>query len=61
MRKIGVITIWFCLGLGITELVVLSMEEVLISARMPHQMMAYRSPNPLLTRTDLVAQMPYRP
>jgi hypothetical protein len=60
VRKIGVIAIWFCLALGITQLIVLSMEEVMNSARMPHQMMAYRSPDPLLTRTNL-AQMPYRP
>ena len=61
MRSIGVVMIWFCLGLGVTELVVLSMEQVVISARMPQQMMAYSAHNPLLTRTGLAWQTSHRP
>jgi hypothetical protein len=58
VRTVGVIALWFALGLGVTELVALGMEQVLISARTTHQLMAYTPPNPLLTRMDLVAQVP---
>jgi len=61
VRKIGVVVIWFCLGLGVTKLVVLSMEQVVISARMPQQMMADTVRNPMLIRTDLAWQTSYRP
>lgn len=61
MRKIGVVVIWFCVGLGVTKLMVLSMEQVVISARMPQQMMASTARSPLLTRTDLAWQTSYRP
>jgi hypothetical protein len=54
MRKVGVVVVWFCLGVGMTELVVLSMQQVVISARLPQQMMAHAAPHPGLTRTDLV-------
>jgi hypothetical protein len=62
VRSIGVVMIWFCLGLGVTELVVLSMEQVVSSARMPQEMMAYTAAHhPMFTRTDLAWQTSYRP
>jgi hypothetical protein len=61
MRKVGVVVVWFCLGLGMSELMVLSMEQVVISARLPQQMMAHAAPHPGLTRTDLVWRTSHKP
>ncbi len=61
MRKVGMMVMWLCLGLGISELAVLSMEQVVVFARMPQQMMAYTAPSPLLTRTDPALQTLRRP
>jgi hypothetical protein len=60
VRKVGVIALWFGLGLAATELAARAIERFLLTA--PTFLMAERGASPSITaRTDLPANAPRRP
>jgi hypothetical protein len=62
VRKIGLVVLWFGLGLAVTDLLALAMEEVLTTAPMRELLTANnRAFNPASARTDFVASLPRKP
>ncbi len=62
MRNVGIIVLWFGIGLAVTDLLAQTIEWVVMTAPMRELLAADgRATNPVIARTDIAAGLLRRP
>lgn len=61
MRTVGIISLWLCVGLAITEVLALTMEQIIVTSEPPSEAFSDPSlPAPFAAQIDVVARGPHK-